>query len=110
MENAFSAFSKDLVGAFCASTGPAASTRLFVSRRPPNERRNDPFAQWKGQGLQSTPPDVVHDHMLPMREQRRLHVMPRKPFAHEVRPLLMTENRRRRYHEQKASRHVGSLS
>src|SRR5262245_36594781 len=27
VENAFCAFSKELVGAFCASTGPAASTR-----------------------------------------------------------------------------------
>src|SRR5207249_9437154 len=32
--NAFCAFSKDLVGAFCASTGPAASTRRISSSSP----------------------------------------------------------------------------
>ena len=31
VENAFSAFSKDLVGAFCASTGPAVPTRISSS-------------------------------------------------------------------------------
>src|SRR5437762_5257206 len=35
--NAFCAFSKDLVGAFCASTGPAASTRR-ISSSPPHAR------------------------------------------------------------------------
>src|SRR5687768_8277633 len=38
VENAFCAFSKDLVGAFCASTGPAASTRR-VSSPPPDAGR-----------------------------------------------------------------------
>src|SRR6266516_6187612 len=39
--NAVCAFSKDLVGAFCASTGPDDSTRRMSSSTPPYARRLD---------------------------------------------------------------------
>src|SRR5258707_6139298 len=39
--NAFCAFSKDLVGACCASTGPAASTRRMSWSPPPAASRLD---------------------------------------------------------------------
>ena len=46
VENAFCAFSKDLVGAFCASTGPAASTRgISLARMTDGREAARPFVE-----------------------------------------------------------------
>src|SRR5437016_11910385 len=46
VENAFCAFSKDLVGAFWASTGPAASTRGVSAVRMTHRRQGaNPFVE-----------------------------------------------------------------
>ncbi len=88
VENAFWAFSKDLVGACCASTGPATSTGLFVSARGSHERRTNRFAQWKGKHLHAVPFHVVHHQLSPMGEQRRLDIVAREPLPHKVRPRI----------------------